>query len=230
MWDKDGQRNCAEIEHSLKQKVNVYTKEMLDWMKGYFASEEVNLTKEIETIIHQTKTTAKTKQKEEKKPILYTLNYLCKDISVRVKRIGFVRRKWEEWNWLETNTDVTDFEYLFEDKPRDCQLIWKASNAVLAMLLAKLLNRKDIFGHIKGCSPRSVVINQFKKSYDKHEDRVDELNLTRIEWTLKLLDYKVALELPQLPFHQGDDISDKALQEVFAGNMHITKDLNKYNE
>ena len=48
--------------------------------------------------------------------------------------------------------------------------------------------------------------------------------------TVKLLNYNVSLELPQLPYRQGEDISDNALQEVFAGNMHITKDLNKYKD
>ena len=95
-------------------------------------------------------------------------------------------------------------------------------------MITKLLDMKDCFGHINGCSSRAVVTNQFKKSYDKHDDRVDNNNKSRIEWIVRILNFKVPFELPQLPYNQGDDISDKALQEVFAGNLHITKDLNKY--
>lgn len=224
-----GRKKCFDLEAKLHQPVNMHTCDMLKWMALYFTSTE-SLSKEIESVLHpsNTKTKGNSSIKEEKEPVLYTLNYLCEDEGVRIKRIGFVRRKWEEWGWLEANTDVADFEHFFSGKPRDCQLIWKANNAILSLLIAKLLDEKDCFGHITGCSPRSIVINQFKKSYDKHEERVDELNKLRIGWSVKLLNYKFPLELPQLPYHLGEDISDNALHEVFAGNMHITKDLNKY--
>lgn len=222
-----GRKKCLDIETKLRQPVNQHTDNMLAWMASYFTSTE-SLSKEIESVLHPAKTKVNTSTPGKKAQVLYTLNYLCEDEALRIKRINFVRRKWEEWEWLEANTDVDDFEHFFSGKPRDCQLKWSANNATLSLLLTKLLDNKDCFGHITGCSPRSVVINQFKKSYDKHEERVDDFNRLKIDWTVKLLNYKVSLELPQLPCHQGEDISNKALQEVFGGNMHITKDLNKY--
>lgn len=226
-----GREKCLALEAKLRKAVNTHTQNVLEWMAAYFTCTE-SLSKEIDSVLHPAKREAQrnTSTQKEKVPVLYTLNYLCEDESLRIKRIGFVRRKWEEWEWLEANTDVADFEHFFSGKPRDCQLKWKASNAILSLLLAQLLDKKECFGHITGCNPRSVVMNQFKKGYDKHKNRVDDLNRLRIEWTVKLLNYNVSLELPQLPYRQGEDLSDNALQEVFAGNMHITKDLNKYKD
>ena len=222
-----GREKCFGLETMLRQPVNQHTADVLKWMETYFSSTE-SLSKEIESVLHPAKSKGKTPTQKTNVPVLYTLNYLCEDDSLRIKRINFVRRKWEEWGWLEPNTNVTDFEHFFSGKPRDCQLKWNASNAVLSLLLVKLLGMTDCFGHTTGCSPRSVVMNQFKRSYDIHEERVDSINRSRIDWTVKLLNYNVSLELPQLPYHHGEDISDKALLEVFAGNMHITKDLNQY--
>lgn len=229
MWNKDRQRNCDDVEQNLKSCINVYTRDMLDWMEKYFTSTG-SLTTEIEHTIHphknpNGKNSSKGKTIETK---LYTLAYNCNDQDRKVKLIGFVRRKWEEWDWIETNTDIADFEHFFDGKPRDCHLVWKKSGALLSLLLEQLLNKNELFEKQTGCSSRSIVINQFKKSYDRHFDRVDSLDKIRIEWTIKLLNYKIPLELPQLSYHQGEDISDQALQEVFGGNMSITKDLNKY--
>lgn len=217
-----GEMNLLEIRNDFQE-----------WCSDYLLNDRFYTTEDarwIEATAQSLKTEGNSSSRKDKDSIPYTLYYLCKDDSIRVKRIGFVRRKWEEWEWLEVNTDVTDFEHFFSGKSRDCQLIWKASNAILSLLITQLLDNKDCFGHKTGCSPRSVVINQFKKSYDTHTERVDKFNKLRIEWTVKLLNYKVSLELPQLPYHQGEDISDRALQEIYAGNMHITKDLNMYKD
>lgn len=216
---------CIEIEKVLKPLVNKQTSEMLTWMEEYFVN-VVSLTTEIDSLLHSSKPCKSKTKKDKNKSTLYTLYYNCNDKNLRTKRINFVRRKWEEWNWIETNTDIEDFEDFFDGKPRDCQLKWKANNAVLSLLIAEL-DKQYFITKQTGCSPRSVVINQFKRSYDKHTKRVDELDKLKIFWTIQLLDFKNSLALPQLPYRQGDDISDAALQEVFAGNLHITKDLNK---
>ena len=70
-------------------------------------------------------------------------------------------------------------------------------------------------------------MNQFKKTYDNHKERMDANDRRNADLTVMLLDYTSPLDLPQLPCNQGDDISDGALQEVLAGNLHTTRDLNR---
>lgn len=41
-----------------------------------------------------------------------------------------------------------------------------------------------------------------------------------------ILDYHKSLPLPKKGINEGYDISDLALQSVFAKDLHITKDLN----
>ncbi|WP_141241346.1 hypothetical protein [Prevotella sp. 885] len=227
MWNKQEKTNCENVEKILHNEIVPLTEDMLAWMKNYFISVE-SLTEEINKLLHPAKNQCIKPNNKEK--VYYTLPYKCEDENLRIKRIDLVRRKCEEWGWLEVNTDVNDFVHFFSGKPRDCRLKWEASNAVLSFLITKLLDIKDCFDHITGCSPRAIVINQFKKSYDRHFERVDNNNKTKTEWIVRILNYKVPLELPQLPCNQGDDISNNALQEVFAGSLHITKDLHKYNE
>ena len=211
MWNKQNERS-EDVENTLFGKITPLGEEMHAWMEGYFTSVE-SLTEEIKNVLHPVKKQCvKPKDKEK---VYYTLLYKCEDVSLRIKRIDLVRRKCEEWGWLEVNTDVNDFANFFSGKPRDCRLKWNANNAVLSFLITKLLDMKDCFGHINGCSSRAVVTNQFKKSYDKHDDRVDNNNKSRIEWIVRILNFKVPFELPQLPYNQGDDISDKALNIFF---------------
>lgn len=66
-----------------------------------------------------------------------------------------------------------------------------------------------------------------QKTYDNHKERMDANDRRNADLTVMLLDYTSPLDLPQLPCNQGDDISDGALQEVLAGNLHTTRDLNR---
>ena len=225
VWKLYGPDECRNAESRLEYAVNVHTRPLYDWMKDYFVSKET-LTQELESTIRPPKTARR--KEEKKKPVFHTLCYTCTDRNLRTKRIDLVRRKWEEWEWIKPNTDVDDFDNFFKDTPRDCQLTWTCSNAVLSILIGKLLKQEELFQRPAGCSASSIVKYQFQKTYDNHSETVDPINLKRIDWTIILLNYKKPLELPQLPCHQGDDISDAALQEVFTGQMHITKDLNKY--
>lgn len=220
-----GQNNCMDMARTLAGRVGCLSGEMNVWMEGYFTSKQ-SLTEEIDAVLRPKK--QKKSSSEDKAPKPYTLAYNCNDKQQRSKRITYVRRKWEEWGWIESNTDVEDFEAFFKGGPRDCQLKWTGSNAVLTMLVSELLKQGGLFTKQTGCSAKSVVTCQFRKTYDKHPERVDALDRNRIEWSVGLLDYTTPLDLPQLSYHNGDDIRDAALQEVFAGNMSITKDLNKY--
>lgn len=228
MWDKASATNCNAVEAELKESINQYTTECFSWMKEYFESSE-SLTQEIESVL-KPKKQVKNKKEKSDEPIPYTLSYNCKDQQQRTRRIDIVRRKWEEWKWIESNTDVNDFSRFFDSTPRDCYLEWKDSNATLYLLLSEMLEKKKLFTKQTGCSARSIIRNQFKKSYDKHTERVDEIKRVRIEWTIRILDYTKSLILPQLPYNGGEDLSDVALQEVFANELHILKDLRKYND
>lgn len=223
-----GSDRCSEIEKELFPRIKALSERMAAWMAEYLDSND-SLTQQIEAATKpaRAKAGAARASKKEKGPVPYTLSYLCKDESLRTKRLDLVRRKWEDWGWLEANTDVDDFYRFFSDTPRDCRLSWKAKNAVLSYVLEKMLGMHKCFAHTKGCSPRSVVMNQFKKTYDKHEERVDDNDRRNADLTVMLLDYTSPLNLPQLPCNQGDDISDGALQEVLAGNLHTTRDLNR---
>ncbi len=228
MWQTDKIKHSVTIEPKLRPAVNVFTEDLIAWMKEYFDGTE-RLTKEISEVLTPPKANKNKKINEiPKDKTLFTLKYNCKDEVLRVKRINFVRRKWEEWGWIEKNTDVKDFECFFGGQPRDCQLKWKSSSSVLYLLISELLKQRKIFAKQTGCSARSVILNQFNVEYDNHKNRVDDTNKLRIEWSVEILNYFKPLNLPQLSYHQGEDISDAALQEVFTNNLHITKDLNKY--
>lgn len=220
LWGRD---NCNSVELLLPQEINDLKDKMYQWMREYYTTPE-SLTNEIRSFLQPVK---KQRVKDEKKQY-YTLPYNCKDKTLGMKRIDFVRRKWEEWGWLKPNTDVDDFAHFFSGQKRDCQLKWIASGAILKYLISQLLDMHDCFDHVKGCSTKTIVLNQLKQTYDSHKDRVDDLIKEKVEWTKKLLNYHKPLEFPTLPYNQGDDISDGALSEVFAGEMHIVKDLNKY--
>lgn len=220
LWGKD---NCNSVELLLPQEITGLKSEMYQWMRVYYTAPE-SLTSEIQSFLRP----AKKQMVKDKEPPYYTLAYNCKDETLRMKRIDFVRRKWEEWGWLKPNTDVDDFAHFFSGQKRDCQLKWIASGAILKYLISQLLDMHDCFDHVKGCSTKTIVLNQLKQTYDSHKDRVDDLIKEKVELTKKLLNYHKPLEFPTLPYNQGDDISDGALSEVFAGEMHIVKDLNKY--
>ena len=221
-WGRD---KCNSVELLLPQEINDLKDKMYQWMREYYTTPE-SLTSELQSFLRP----AKKQMVKDKKNPYYTLPYNCKDETLRMKRIDFVRRKWEEWGWLKPNTDVDDFAHFFSGQKRDCQLKWIASGAILKYLISQLLHMDDCFDHVTGCSTKAIVRNQFNQTYDSHKDRVDDLVKEKVEWTKKLLNYHVPLEFPKLPYNQGEDISDAALYEVFAGELHINKDLNKYNK
>ena len=221
-WGRD---NCISVELLLPQEINDLKDKMYQWMREYYTTPE-SLTSELQSFLRP----AKKQMVKDKNNPYYTLPYNCKDETLRMKRIDFVRRKWEEWGWLQPNTDVDDFAHFFSGQERDCQLKWIASGAILKYLISQLLHMDDCFDHVTGCSTKAIVRNQFNQTYDSHKDRVDDLIKEKVEWTKKLLNYHVPLEFPKLPYNQGEDISDAALYEVFAGELHINKDLNKYNK
>ena len=217
---------CLEIERKLKQEVNTLTADMANWMNEYFNSPD-SLSDQISELINPPKTKSKQSDKsKEEKSKQYTLKYLCED-NIRENRIDIVRRKWEDWGWIEKNTDVNDFSDFFNGKPRDCNLKWTGKPAILCSLLTQLLELNDCFGKVTRCTPRSIIKNQFKTTYDAHAERIDNEEKIKIDISVLILNYHQPLNLPQLPNKQGYNITDSVLEEVYNGNMHITKDINK---
>ena len=215
---------CLEIEKMLKTKVNELTIEMNNWMQGYFESEEC-LTEQIEEVINPSRKNKQSNKSKEKPNKLYTLDYKCKN-QEREVRIDIIRRKWEEWGWIKKNTDVDDFSAFFKGTPRDCNLKWIGKLSILNMLLKELLKMKDCFGKATGLSARSIIVNQFKTSYDSHSERIDDQENIKINLSLWVLNYHEPLGLPRNN-NNIYDIRDSVMVEVYNQRMRITKDINK---
>lgn len=222
-----GHPKCLVIEKKLHEPVNQHSEEIREWMKEYFSCNNI-LTNEIESILNPQKKAGLKKQKK-KEIIYYTLPYNCPDTNIRVKRINIVMRKMQEWNWIEEPKHADDFDHLFDGDPRNCDLKWKGELYILTELLKQLLSQKYM-NKRKGVSARSIVINQFGLMPSGNKERIDAQNLERINLIILILDYNKPLPLPQKGKGEGLNISDLALQAVFAKELHITKDLNRYYE
>ena len=222
-----GIKNCIVIEQRLRETVKQHTEEMLVWMKDYFVTEQ-SLTNEIGLLLFPKKK-ARTKDSGKKETIYYTLPYNCPDVNTRVKRVNIVMRKWKEWKWIEEPKNVADFDHFFDGEPCNCNLKWIGKLYILTELLKQILDQHYI-DKMKGVSARSIVINQFGKKPSGNKERIDAKVMERIKLTIYILDYKKPLPLPPKGKGEGDDISDLALQAVFAKELHITKDLNRSYE
>ena len=216
---------CLEIEKMLKTKVNEFTIEMNNWMQGYFNSEEC-LTEQIEEVINPSRKNKQSNKSKEKPNKLYTLDYKCKN-QEREVRIDIIRRKWEEWGWIKKNTDVDDFSAFFKGTPRDCNLQWTGKPPILNKLIRELLKMEDCFGKATGCSTKSIIVNQFKITYDSHLERIDDQENIKINLSLWVLNYHEPLGLPRNNNNNMYDIRDSVMQDVFSKKMRIIRDLNK---
>ena len=221
-----GLDKCLNIERKLREKVNQHTKEMLAWMEEYFTNTE-SLTNEIYVLFHPDR---KLRESNKKKEIIYyTLPYNCTDVVTRVKRVDIVMRKWKEWKWIEEPKNVADFDHFFDGDNRNCNLKWIGKLYILTELLKQILDQ-HYMDKKTGVSARSIVKNQFGKNPSGNKERIDAEGLVRIKLTTYILDYQKPLPLPPKGKGEGDDISDLALQAVFAKELHITKDLNRSYE
>ncbi len=222
-----GVKECIDIERKLCEPVNKHTSEMLAWMEDYFINAE-SLTKEIYVLFHPERKIRESKKKKE--TIYYTLPYNCPDVVTRVKRVNIVMRKMQEWKWIEEPKIADDFDHFFDGEPRNCNLKWIGKpQAILTELIKQLLEQYYI-DKKTGVSARSIVINQFGKKPSGNKERIDAQNFERINMIKYILDYNKPLPLPSKGKGEGDDISDLALQAVFAKELHITKDLKRTYE
>jgi hypothetical protein len=221
-------KRCLGVEQNLREPVNLHTAEMMEWMEEYFKSEN-SLTKEIDLIFHPHRKTGTKESRKKKEIIYYTLPYNCPDVNTRVKRVNIIMRKWQEWKWIEEPKIVDDFDHFFDGDPRNCNLKWIGKLYILTELMKQLLEQ-HYMNKVTGVSARSIVMNQFGKKTSGNKERIDANVMERIKMTIYILDYNKPLPLPKKGRGEGDDISDLALQAVFAKELHITKDLNRTYE
>lgn len=224
-----GEDNCKKIEQKLREPVNKHTTEMMDWMAEYFVSSE-SLTKEIDILLHPGRKTGKKDSRKKKEKIYYTLPYNCPDVNTRVRRVNIIMRKWKEWKWIEEPKIVDDFDHFFDGEPRNCNLKWIGKpTAILTEMLKRLLEQ-HYMNKVTGVSARSIVLNQFGQNLSGNKERIDAQGWERINMTIYILDYNKPLPLPKKGKGEEEDISDLALQAVYAKELHITKDLNRKYE
>jgi hypothetical protein len=224
-----GNENCTNIEQKLREPVNQHTDEMMDWMAEYFVSTQ-SLTKEIGLIFHPNKKDGTKESRKKKETIYYTLPYNCPDVNTRVRRVNIIMRKWQEWKWIEEPKIVDDFDHFFDGEPRNCNLKWIGKPTAILTELLKQILMQHYMNKVTGVTARSIVLNQFGQNPSGNKERIDAQGWERINLTKYILDYNKPLPLPQKGKGEGDDISDLALQAVFAKELHITKDLNRKYE
>lgn len=175
-------------------------------------------------------TSFKEKKDNKGKTKPYTLTYFIHDnqsiLTAQTKRVNIVFKKLMEWNWINKDTTADDFFSFFEGKPRHCNIKWTATNCILTYLMIRLLEQPYIKKQI-GCSARSIVILQFGKNPDNKYNRLDDATKSKVKIVLNLLD--VTKPLPEKRGASGFstesdiDTRDKALQEIYSGNMHVGK-------
>lgn len=211
---------CMGIEKDLKEPIDEVSQQVFDWMAAYFTSPQ-SISKDIYELLHPAK---KAKVQSKTKEIIpYTIYYNCQSGS-RVQRIDLLMRLWTKWGWIEEPKTADDFYSLFDGEPRNCNLKWTASACVLTKLMKQMLKQPYI-KKTKGCSARSIVMNQFGKKVDNNQNRVDDAEQKHIDISLLILNK--TKQLPSKNTNENEDMSDATLYELLSGEIHVTKDLNK---
>lgn len=196
-----------------------------------FEEEQEEIAEKTKSKVSQTKAKKKSSKAikpDKEKP--YTLAYYTADNDRAYKeqkyRVVLLFKKLTEWKWIAKSTRPDDFDSLFTGKQRHCNIKWTATNSILTYLMKTLLEQPYIRKQT-GCSARSIVINQFKKNPDNNYDRLDDTVIAKVKIALYILD--ICKPLPEKRGASGFstesdlDTSDKALQEIYSGNMHVGK-------
>lgn len=139
------------------------------------------------------------------------------------RRIYILYRKWTEWKWIDKDTNPDDFDALFEGEPRHCNITWTANTTVLTILLQKLL-KQDYIDKQTGCSAKSLVNEQFGKTPNFDQNRIDSTNNERIELSLNILDISISLSSKGQTSDNESGI-DAVLNEVYEGRLRVTKGI-----
>ena len=145
---------------------------------------------------------------EDNKPVCYTLKYLYEGAD-KVKRIVAFNQALTALGWIDSETNVDMFQLFFNGEPRQCNILWTGSSALLQQML-KLLCSKNFIELPKGASVTSIMKIQFGKEKDSHSGRIDEATMNIIEMCISQLDPKVSLDRAARqrdndPFFDEDD-------------------------
>lgn len=139
------------------------------------------------------------------------------------QRVDIVFRLWNKWGWIDDQTTPDDFDAFFEGTPRHCNITWTANATILTILLQELLQQPYIEKQT-GLSAKSLVEQQFGKTPNSDRTRLDEDAEDKIRLSLLVLDIRNPLPERRTSRSEEDvDISDAALQEIFAGQLRATK-------
>ncbi len=141
------------------------------------------------------------------------------------KRVDIVFRLWNKWGWIDDTTSPDDFDDFFEGEPRHCNITWKANATILTILLQELLQQSYVEKQ-RGCSAKSLVVKQFRKTANSDRTRLDEDAEEKTRLTLLVLD--IRNPLPERRGSRGEedvDESEAALKEVYTDQLRATKGL-----
>ena len=172
------------------------------------------------------KTKRKVERKASDKP--KTLKYYTHGnngvLMKQRRRVDIVFKKWNEWGWIDEQTSPDDFDAFFVGEPRHCNIAWTANTTILTILLQELL-RQSYIQEQTGCAAKSLVEQQFGKTPNSDQTRLDDDAKEKISLTLFILDTRNPL--PERPGRNEDefDIQDAALREIFAGQLRATKGI-----
>lgn len=140
------------------------------------------------------------------------------------KRVDIVFRLWNDWGWIDDETEADDFDRLWEGLPRHCNITWKANSTILTILLQELI-AKPYIREQTGQAARSMVEQQFGMTANSdRKNRLTNDDEQKIRLTLLILD--INNPLPMRRGNDGDeedDTSEAALFEIFAGQLRMTK-------
>ena len=153
---------------------------------------------------------------EDNKIVFHTLKYLHDGFD-RVKRINNFNQALTALGWIDSETDVDTFQLFFNGEPRQCDIKWTGSSALLQQML-KLLCGKKFIELPKGASVTSIMKIQFGKTKDSHSDRIDDATMNLIEMCISQLDPKVSLERAA-PQRDNDPFLDEDDEAVYGGRI-----------
>lgn len=164
------------------------------------------------------------KQKVKPKTLLYYQHGNNGILMKQRERVNILFRLWNDWGWIDDETEAGDFDRFWEGTPRHCNITWTANSTILTILLQELIAQPYI-GKQTSQFANSMVEQQFGKTANSdRKGRLTDDDDEKIRLTLLILDIKNPL--PKRRGNDGDDeddTSEDALREVFAGQLHVAK-------